>query len=160
MKLIVNSLFLLACFFSSCTLDNDEQIIFLAQGLMSGEPTESSIILQSRLTTSDTLIDGDIPGMAGKARFEISEHENFENSQFSEVLSSDSISDFIIKFAFENLKNDTRYLYRLHFGNIKEDQFVSEVAIFKTNPRKGQKFGNILYSSYRNELLSLPLWEL
>ncbi len=36
--------------------------IFLGQGIMSGEISEQTAILQTRLTSSDTLIDGDLPG--------------------------------------------------------------------------------------------------
>ncbi len=136
MKLKIYFFFLSLFFIAGCTTYNKQQSVFLAQGIMSGEPTATSIILQSRITASDTLIDGDISGKAGMGRFEISENKNFSNSQFSELLAADSISDFILKYKFRDLKPDTRYTYRLHFGNNKEDQFLSQVASFKTNPGK------------------------
>ena len=39
---------------------------------MAGEVTETSVILQSRLTRSTELVDGDLPGSPGVARFELS----------------------------------------------------------------------------------------
>ena len=134
MKSISYILLLPALIFASCASSNDKLNIFLAQGLMSGEPTASSIILQSRLTATDTLTHGDIPGASGIGRFEISENENFDNAQFSEWLAADSITDFILKYKFKDLKSATRYLYGLHYGNIKENQQVSQIASFKTNP--------------------------
>lgn len=119
---------------SSCTRSDPGATIFLAQGLMSGEPTSTSIILQSRLTSSDTLIHGDIPGSAGIGRFEISINTDFENVQKSEWLVADSISDFIIKYKFKNLEAATSYYYRLHYGEGKENLIVSPFASFKTNP--------------------------
>ncbi|MFP6621211.1 MAG: hypothetical protein VB877_17845, partial [Pirellulaceae bacterium] len=44
--------------------------IFLGQGNMVGEVTQTSAILQSRLTGSKELVKGDVPGIAGVARFE------------------------------------------------------------------------------------------
>lgn len=119
---------------SSCTRSDPGATIFLAQGLMSGEPTSTSIILQSRLTSSDTLIHGDIPGSAGIGRFEISINTDFENVQKSEWLVADSISDFILKYKFKNLEAATSYYYRLHYGEGKENLIVSPFASFKTNP--------------------------
>lgn len=122
---------------ASCIPSGKEKSkIFLAQGLMSGEPTATSIILQSRLTLTDTLTHGDIPGAAGMGRFEISDSENFENSQYSEWLKADSITDFILKYKFKDLRPETNYSYRLHYGNIKNDQLISSIASFKTNPGK------------------------
>lgn len=138
MKVVVHFLFLPLVFCAGCTFFSNTQTVFLAQGIMSGEPTSASIILQSRLTGSDTLVDGDIPGKAGMGKFEISENENYEDAQFSELLIADSISDFILKYKFSGLKPATKYVYRLHFGNENEDQFVSQNGSFKTNPGKDQ----------------------
>ncbi len=55
--------------------------IFLGQGIMAGEISEHTAILQTRLTSSDTLIDGDLPGALGSARFEWSKDQLFEISE-------------------------------------------------------------------------------
>jgi alkaline phosphatase D len=55
------------------------QDIFLGQGIMSGEATSSSIILQSRLTIADTLINDDLPGQAGSGIFQVALNSNFDN---------------------------------------------------------------------------------
>ncbi len=111
--------------------------VFLAQGVMSGEPTDRSIILQSRLTATDTLVNGDVPGISGIGRFEIADNEQFENSRLSSWLTAEEENDYILKCSFDKLSPATEYFYRLHYGENKNGQKVSYTASFKTNPGKG-----------------------
>ncbi len=62
----------------SCDKESSIPDIKHALGEMSGEITETSVILQSRLTASDTLITGDLPGSPGYACFELSTAEDFK----------------------------------------------------------------------------------
>lgn len=73
------------------------QDIYLGQGIMAGEVTSTSVILQSRLTVSDTLINGDLTGTEGLARFEIDEDSSFSNPIFTDIIKALSENDFIIK---------------------------------------------------------------
>ena len=111
----------------------DKEDIFIAQGIMSGEATENTIILQSRLTATDTLVGGDIPGMAGKGRFEISETKDFTSSQFSDWLVADSLYDYILKCRVDQLMPATKYFYRLHYGHDDRSLKISQTGEFKTN---------------------------
>lgn len=124
---------LLIAFFSSC---QQHQKIFLGQGIMSGEATESSIILQARLTLADTLIDGDVPGAKGVGRFELCTDETFTNSLYSPWITADSLSDYILKHRFIDLLPASIYYYRLHFGASEINTQVSDAATFKTNGGK------------------------
>lgn len=130
MKRILYSFIIISAIFVSC---EQQPIIYLAQGLMAGEPTESSIILQARLTVSDTLIDGDINGSPGVGRFELSELSDFKSSQFSSWIVADTSYDFILKYRFTGLKPATTYFYRLHYGVSENRGFASPVQSFKTN---------------------------
>ena len=112
---------------------SEQQKIYLAQGMMSGEATEISIILQSRLTGTDTLADGDIPGKHGFGRFEISLDQDFNDSRFSNWLQADSTNDFILKYRFLNLIPGKNYYYRLHYGSVKDRSVTSQIGTFKTN---------------------------
>ena len=47
------------------------QGIYLGQGIIAGEVTSTSVILQSRLTASDTLNDGDLAGKRGVGMFQV-----------------------------------------------------------------------------------------
>ena len=107
--------------------------IFLAQGIIAGEATEHSIILQSRLTATDTLVDGDVIGIGGIGRFEIAVDESFANSVFSDWLQADSTFDNILKYQFNTLQPGTVYYYRLHFGSKKRSVISSPPQSFRTN---------------------------
>lgn len=111
-----------------------EQDIFLGQGIMSGEVTSTSAILQSRLTASDTLVGGDIQGKLGVARFEIGENDTFENALSSDYLDALPENDFIVKKKIEGLKAGTKYFYRLRFGKDTNALFTSKTGTFKTLP--------------------------
>ena len=70
--------------FASPLLTAEENFpIGLAQGTMAGEVGTDSAILQSRLTSTSTLVDrrwSGIIGVEGFARFEISTHPDFSDS--------------------------------------------------------------------------------
>jgi alkaline phosphatase/alkaline phosphatase D len=121
---------LLLIFLLSCS---EKPEIYLAQGLMAGEATESSVILQSRLTATDTLVNGDIQGLQGVARFLISVNQSFDESIISDWITADSTYDFIVKYQFSNLNPATTYYYRLEYGIDKNNLQVSETNSFKTN---------------------------
>ncbi|MCP5118762.1 MAG: hypothetical protein GY953_48745, partial [bacterium] len=60
--------------------------IDLQQGIMAGEVTPTTVILQSRLASSTPYVDPrweGIPGIAGVARFEVSADAEFGDSQFT-----------------------------------------------------------------------------
>jgi len=117
-------------FISSCDTTTE---VYLAQGMMAGEATENSIILQSRLTAADTLKNGDILGSPGMARFELAQNESFASSMFSDWITADSSYDFIVKYLFDGLQSDSKYYYRLHYGSDKSDLKISPPQSFVTN---------------------------
>ena len=108
------------------------QDIFLGQGIMSGEATSSSIILQSRLTVADTLIKGDLPGKSGIGIFQIAEKSDFTNPITSSPITALPKNDFIIKKKIDGLKSGTNYFYRLQYGREDTPLNTSEHGTFKT----------------------------
>ena len=78
MRFFILVAFFFTLLFAGC---QTKEMIFLAQGIMSGEAAENSIILQARLTANDTLTSGDVSGYPGVGRFEISEKQNFSSSE-------------------------------------------------------------------------------
>ena len=108
------------------------QNIYLGQGIMSGEATSTSIILQSRLTVSDTLVDGDLMGELGVGTFQIDIDSLFGNPISSDYVKASPENDFIIKTKIEDLKSGTKYFYRLRFGANKNSLLTSETGSFKT----------------------------
>ena len=112
--------------------------IHLAQGLLAGEPSGSSVILQTRLTSSAVPVEGDVPGIAGTGRFEISATPDFKSSTFSAWLTASQENDFILKAKIDSLQPNTTYHYRVVFGTDKESTKTSTTATFKTLPTADQ----------------------
>ncbi len=99
---------------------------------MAGEVTKHSVILQARLTQTDTLVAGDVPGAAGVACFEVATDSSFAETFRTPWQAAVAKSDFIIKMPVVDLQPRTRYYYRLRYG-LREDQTqLSRVGTFRT----------------------------
>ena len=102
------------------------------QGEMAGEVTETGVILQSRLTRSTVLVDGDLPGSPGVARFELSTAEDFADPRVTEWMTALPRNDYIVKTRISGLTPATRYYYRLRYGRDQENTRLGSAATFKT----------------------------
>ena len=98
--------------------DVDSPPIAHLQGELAGEPTDHSVILQSRLTELKLNQDGDAPGTAGTGCFEIAYNPRMKNSLHTPWLKATAQHDFILKTKVDGLKPRTRYYYRLE-SNLK-----------------------------------------
>ena len=95
----------------------DQLPVFLGQGQMCGAVSQTSAILQSRLTSAATLDStGDLPGASGIVRFELATNPNFTNSFYTEWMHSTADHDYIIKTKVTDLQPGTRYYCRLQYG--------------------------------------------
>jgi alkaline phosphatase/alkaline phosphatase D len=110
----------------------EDQGIFLGQGVMVGEVTNRSAIMQTRLTTSDTLVAGDLKGIAGWARFSWSLQPNLKNVQSTPWLLAEAVSDFMVKEKIEGLPEDTVIYYQVTYGSDTVDITKSSIYHFKT----------------------------
>lgn len=111
--------------------------IFNAQGEIAGEPTQTSILLQTRLTAISgpaTNEDGDIPGAAGVARFEFGTNPNFQTTFLTPLLRADPEHDFIVRARLEGLEAGTTYVYRLLYGESETDLKKGPPRSFRTLP--------------------------
>ena len=102
------------------------------QGEMAGEVTASSVILQSRLTAGSQLSDGDLPGAAGVACFEIATDKNFQHARQTDWLEATAAGDYIVKTKVTGLKPATGYYYRLRYGPTRQAAQAGPVCSFKT----------------------------
>jgi alkaline phosphatase/alkaline phosphatase D len=118
------SLFCIA-FLADATVDH-------GQGEMAGRVTDTSAILQSRLTQGATLIKGDLPGSPGVARFELATNPEFEESSKTPWNRASPKSDYIVKVVVEGLKPSTKYYYRLLYGPEHDDIVKGRTCSFKT----------------------------
>ena len=109
-----------------------EAVVFQAQGEMAGEVETDSVILQSRLTSSEELAGGDVPGTSGEARFEIAEHQDFREARLTEWLKAVPGNDFIVKVKVAGLQPGKQYFYRLIYGPDREQIKTGPVCSFRT----------------------------
>lgn len=108
--------------------------LFHAQGELAGEPTQTTVILQSRLTAADVLKEGDVPGAPGFACFELSLTADFREAVRTEWLEATEERDFIVKTRVGGLQPGAKYFYRLSFGETRESAKPGPVRSFKTLP--------------------------
>ena len=111
--------------------------VYHARGEMSGEVTDTSVLLQSRLTAiqgPELDAHGDVPGAAGVAMFEWSESEDLSNATTTGWLKAEAEHDFIVRTQVTGLKADTTYRYRLVFGETIADAKAGPIRSFKTLP--------------------------
>ena len=106
--------------------------LFRAQGEMTGEVSGTSAIVQTRLTSVDRNVDGDVPGAAGVVRFEYADNERFERSQLTPWDTARAESDYIVKAVLRDLKPGTRYYYRVLFGVDRENTQTGSTCSFRT----------------------------
>jgi len=106
--------------------------MYRAQGEMTGEVTTNSAFVQTRLTSVDRNMDGDVPGAAGVARFEYSTDRQFLSSQRTPWNSARPETDHIIKAVLKELRPGTRYYYRVHYGPTRERTQTGPVCTFRT----------------------------
>ncbi|MCH7726501.1 MAG: alkaline phosphatase family protein [Planctomycetes bacterium] len=79
-------------------------------GIMIGEVTSNSALAQVRLTRTDQLVNGDVPGTEGNVWFWL---ENGDADQKSpRFIAALADHDFIARIAFKDLKPDTRYVVK------------------------------------------------
>lgn len=108
------------------------EMVMRAQGEMTGEVSQTSAILQTRLTSSSGLVDGDVPGASGVAQFEFSEQRDFASSRTTDWLKALADNDYIVKARVTELKPGTRYFYRVKFGPSQEAVQVGDLCTFRT----------------------------
>ncbi len=127
---------LFLCFLVCCTPEiNTNHKKTTSFSLLSGELTASSIILQCRFTSSDTLINYDVGGLEGSGCFQVSEDPTFIISKETKWINSGAEDDFIVKKYISNLAPNTQYYYRIKALIINsKDTVYSSIGQFKTLP--------------------------
>ncbi len=124
----------LVCLFIlvSCCRPARAAQIFLGQGIIAGEVTTQSVLLHARLTASDALQDGDMPGIRGVVRFEVDTDARFKQPIQTEWLNARPDADYIVKAKITGLKPDTEYHYRALFGSHERLALADVTRSFRT----------------------------
>ena len=109
-------------------------------GIMVGELTPESALVQVRLTETDQLVDRDVKGMPGVVKFSLQpvNGENAEgikdNPQTVEAVAD---HDFIARAAFTGLTPGTEYECKTEIGTTQAKLHSGPVAQFETLPGPG-----------------------
>ena len=108
------------------------------QGIMLGELSDSSVHAQVRLTKSNTLVDGDVPGIKGVVQFVLRERTiRFrQNNDDGVKLEATAVAenDFIARVTFTKLKPNTPYEITTLIGTTATSLHKGPVAQFITHP--------------------------
>ncbi len=130
----------IALLLSSCENNQIDNYIFLGQGTMTGEVTENSAILQTRLTATDTIYQKDLSGKAGWVRFTWAHDKDFDNTpRTSRWMKALEENDFIVKTKITDLEPDKTIYYQVHYGEDSINFSKSNIARFRTNPGREKK---------------------
>ena len=127
--LTVSVLFLFAC------NPKPESARFLGQGMMAGEITTNSALLQTRLTASDTLVAGPLTGMGGVVRFTGAETPDLQAAPRlqSPWLPARAANDFIVRYEVSGLQSNRRYYYQAEYGPDETQTHISRTGTFRTH---------------------------
>jgi alkaline phosphatase D len=139
-----------SCFFAILAAPVSADI-FLAQGAVAGEVTQTTAILQTRLTASDKPVAGDVPGASGVAFFEIGTNALLANPRRTPVTNAIARDDFIVKSVLKDLQPATEYFYRVVYGPDSAHVQRGPVGRFKTlAPEKSATPVNFILTSCLN----------
>ncbi|RMG29431.1 MAG: alkaline phosphatase [Bacteroidetes bacterium] len=133
-----------ACYYMLCVLiltascapsPQAETAMFLGQGLMAGEVSSHSAILQARLTAAPRITQGDMPGARGMLRFAYTPDSSFQRSiRHTPWLPAVDAYDFIAKTRITGLQPNRRYYYRAEYGPDSLPLYFSSIGSFSTLP--------------------------
>jgi len=102
-------------------------------GIMVGEVTATSALTQLRLTKTDSLAEGDVPGMPGVVRFLV-EPIGKQTMPLSATLPATAERDFIVRQFFQRLLPGTEYRVRTWIGPNADELRDGPTATFRTLP--------------------------
>jgi alkaline phosphatase/alkaline phosphatase D len=109
--------------------------IYHAQGELAGEPGADSVILQSRLTASETLNEQrGLTGAPGVARFVLDRGSDGPATITTPWVKAESANDYIVRQVVNGLAPNTRYRYRLQFGRDENSTRFGPPRYFTTLP--------------------------
>lgn len=138
--------------------DQQDQSPAFGQGVMVGEVTDTTSIVQARVTKGtklvdgqiyddrDALKDGDLPGVEANVLFVLTEIRDGRQGKpiAGKVASAIAERDFIARVEFEDLKPNTRYQVKAYIVSEGRDSDEMDLtqnegprASFRTHPGKG-----------------------
>lgn len=104
-----------------------------AMGMMAGEVTAESALVQIRLTATEALVDGDIQGAWGVVQFTVQSQDPAAVPMVQTAYAFPQ-RDFIARVAFTGLQPNTRYHCRTRIGLTRDSMRDGPELRFKTLP--------------------------
>ncbi|MEZ6125152.1 MAG: alkaline phosphatase D family protein [Planctomycetaceae bacterium] len=111
--------------------------VYCGQGELSGEPTQTTVLLQTRLTAipgPQLSSEGDVPGAAGVVCFEWGTTEQLTEAFRTDWQNATADHDFIVRTKLSGLIPGTEYFYRCVHGLSQDVVQTGPVRRFRTLP--------------------------
>ncbi|MFT5524150.1 MAG: alkaline phosphatase D [Pirellulaceae bacterium] len=103
-------------------------------GVMVGEVTDRSAHIQVRVTRTDQLFEGDVPGIEGTVQFNLMPDVEEKAPVTSVYVRALETTDFIARATFKDLKAGTKYRCEIKVGSCSRSLEPGPVVEFKTLP--------------------------
>lgn len=111
--------------------------IHTAQGMMAGEVTTTTALLQTRLTATpgpELDDEGDVPGVPGVVCFEYDTDSAFSNAQRTGWMRAEAERDYVVRAQTRGLVPGAAHYFRVLAGASEAEAVVRRVGSFHTLP--------------------------
>ncbi|HCG8610454.1 TPA: alkaline phosphatase D family protein [Vibrio parahaemolyticus] len=116
--------------------DNESVAVSFEHGVASGDPTQTQVIIWTRVTTAASYVD---------VSWQVASDMEFSNVVQSGVFTTDTGCDFTVKVDVQNLNANSQYYYRFMVG-----EMMSEVGQTQTLPEDGVEKASMAVVSCAN----------
>ncbi|EGR0311691.1 alkaline phosphatase D family protein [Vibrio parahaemolyticus] len=116
--------------------DNESVAVSFEHGVASGDPTQTQVIIWTRVTTAASYVD---------VSWQVASDMEFSNLVQSGVFTTDTGRDFTVKVDVQNLNANSQYYYRFIVG-----EMMSEVGQTQTLPEDGVEKASMAVVSCAN----------
>ncbi|MDG2787014.1 alkaline phosphatase D family protein [Vibrio parahaemolyticus] len=116
--------------------DNESVAVSFEHGVASGDPTQTQVIIWTRVTTTASYVD---------VSWQVASDMEFSNVVQSGVFTTDTGRDFTVKVDVQNLNANSQYYYRFIVG-----EMMSEVGQTQTLPEDGVEKASMAVVSCAN----------
>ncbi|EMN6294406.1 alkaline phosphatase [Vibrio parahaemolyticus] len=116
--------------------DNESVAVSFVHGVASGDPTQTQVIIWTRVTTTASYVD---------VSWQVASDIEFLNVVQSGVFTTDTGRDFTVKVDVQNLNANSQYYYRFMVG-----EMMSEVGQTQTLPEDGVEKASMAVVSCAN----------
>ncbi|EHZ2490791.1 alkaline phosphatase D family protein [Vibrio parahaemolyticus] len=116
--------------------DNESVAVSFEHGVASGDPTQTQVIIWTRVTTTASYVD---------VSWQVASDMEFSNVVQSGVFTTDTGRDFMVKVDVQNLNANSQYYYRFMVG-----EMMSEVGQTQTLPEDGVEKASMAVVSCAN----------